>query len=158
MELLNRQIQKAVLVHLAGEYPEPAELDALGFTNNEIAVNAMYLQEYGLIVGQWSAELGGRTTLLGATITARGMDFLSDDGGLGAILGVVTVRLHEETLKNLIIEQIEKSENPKTVKERLVEQVRNLPAEVTKSAVLDAAKLGLQKAPDLAIWIARWLI
>lgn len=61
---------------------------------------------------------GGRSTLAGATITARGMDFLPDDGGIGAILGMVAGRLHEETL---------------------------LPAEATKSVVLDAAKIGLQR-------------
>ena len=39
-----------------------------------------------------------------------GIDFLTDDGGLSAILGVVTVKLHSDTIQALIAAKIDQAE------------------------------------------------
>ena len=41
------------------------------------------------------------------SINNRGIDFLEDDGGLSSILGVVTIKLHADTIKALIQQKIE---------------------------------------------------
>lgn len=92
-----------------------------------------------------------------AVITAKGLDFLADDGGLSAILGTITVKLHEDTLRAILEDAVEKSAEPPGVKKKLLEQIKSLPAEVTKQAVLDAAKAGLQQAPVLAAMLQKWL-
>ena len=54
-------------------------------------------------------KLGGKITWGGARITAKGIDFLEDDGGLSAILGVVTVKLHADTLREMLAKKIDAS-------------------------------------------------
>jgi hypothetical protein len=52
------------------------------------------------------------------SVGARGMKAVEE---LAAVLGVVTVRLHEETLKQLLIDGVSRSDAPQTVKQRLTE-------------------------------------
>lgn len=52
-------------------------------------------------------------------ITAKGIDFLTDDGGLSAILGVVTVRLHSDTIQALLGAKINEANIPPEEKSRL---------------------------------------
>jgi hypothetical protein len=58
-------------------------------------------------------------------ITSRGIDFLADDGGLAAILGVVTVKLHEETLKALLEAGVDALPPPQTAKSTLKSHLQN---------------------------------
>jgi hypothetical protein len=62
-------------------------------------------------------------------ITARHLDFLADDGALSVILGVVTVKIHEESLRALLLTRAASLSNS-SPEERpfVVEAVRNLPA------------------------------
>ncbi len=60
------------------------------------------------------------------TLTNRGVDFLADDGGLGAILDVVTIRLEAETLRTLVAARIESSDLPKEEKSRLIKALEGL--------------------------------
>src|SRR5882672_5223716 len=55
-----------------------------------------------------------------ATITVKGLDFLQDDGGLGAILNVVTVRFEAETLRALIEAKVDASDEPPEQKSAMV--------------------------------------
>ena len=91
------------------------------------------------------------------TITAQGLDFIEDDGGLSAILGVVTIKLHEDSLKALLTDAVNESREPDTVKARLIDQIRSLPADATKKVVLDAAKAGLAAAPSIAAMLGKSL-
>ncbi|WNB79610.1 MULTISPECIES: hypothetical protein [unclassified Stenotrophomonas] len=92
-------------------------------------------------------RLDGRLTLSFAKITAKGMDFLAGDGGLGAILGVVTIKLHEETLRHLIEAKVLESDLPQTQKQRLLDQLRQLPAETTKHLATQLVDAGLKNWP-----------
>src|SRR5690606_11320636 len=105
-------------------------------------VNLRYLEEHRLVEVQAYETLDG-TMLSSARITARGLDFLADDGGLGAILGVVTVRLHEDTLKELVAAKIRDSALDQPEKQRYLDQLRELPAETTKHLVLRLVDAGL---------------
>ena len=49
-------------------------------------------------------------------ITAKGLDFLEDDGGLSAILGAITVKLDPDDLRALIAARIEESDLPTRTK------------------------------------------
>lgn len=80
-------------------------------------------------------------------ITARGMDFLADDGGLSAILGVVTVKLHEETLKELIGQKISESDLTAPEKSRLLDQLKSLPAKTGKHLTQKLVDAGLPNWP-----------
>ncbi|WP_329855330.1 hypothetical protein [Stenotrophomonas muris] len=144
MELLNRDYQRQLLFSLAEHYPQPVEAGTLAQSAfGPVNVNIAYLHEHGLVRGEWIGSLDRGDTLMRATITARGMDFLADDGGLGAILGVVTIRLDDETLKAIIEQRVRGSELSEDEKNRFVDQLRKLPGETTKHLVLKLVDAGL---------------
>jgi hypothetical protein len=110
--------------------------------------NLVYLEAHGL-VRLVKAQLNSGAYSVGlATATEKGMDFLEEDGGLSAILGVVTVKLHDDTIKDLLALKIQESDLPPAEKQRWIDQLRELPAETTKHVVLKLVDLGLEKAPD----------
>jgi hypothetical protein len=151
--LLDRAFQLHLLQVAAAGYPQLVPLkEELASNEKATRVNIAYLEEHGLIRGHYPGGHGRRVAPTGAVITAQGIDFLSNDGGLGAILGVVTVRLHEETLKALIASKVEQSDLPPSEKSRILDQLKELPGETTKHLVLRLVDAGLdnwQKALPL---------
>lgn len=148
MELLDRDFQKELLTSLAAIYPGDAVINSLpGYgSGNRLVVNAAYLTELGLMECRLHL-MDGRHELGYARINAKGMDFLADDGGLSAILGVVTIKLHEETLRHLIEAKVLESDLPQTQKQRLIDQLRQLPAETTKHLAMQLVDAGLKSWP-----------
>lgn len=66
-------------------------------------------------------------------ITARGLDFLEEDGGLSAILGTVTVKLHADTIRDMLETKIMDSQLPQADKKRFVDTLKELPGEALKT-------------------------
>lgn len=144
-EKLDRGVQRALLHRLRDAYPvrvQAKDLQSLA-EGTSLRVNVAYLGEHGLIEATFYENLSSGPTLGQARITARGLDFLAEDGGLSAILGVVTVRLHEDTLKELVAAKIQASDLPRTEKQRFLDQLRSLPGETTKHLVLRLVDAGL---------------
>lgn len=124
---VDRALQLDLLNRLANEYPQTITVGKwLGENSNS---NAMlhYLSEHGLIDGSISRPVSGQQAFTSARITAAGLDFLADDGGLSAILGVVTIKLHEETIRQLLIDRIEASPASPEERSALAKAIRNLP-------------------------------
>ena len=65
-----------------------------------------YLVESGLIDITKADKLHGTFE---CRINNKGIDFMSDDGGLSAILGVVTVKLHSDTIQALLSAKIDEA-------------------------------------------------
>lgn len=129
---------RTLISEFAGEREEDERL-VLG--------NLIYLDEHGLVESGVTRVGRDGYTFRGATITAKGLDFLENDGGLSAILGVVTIRLHDDTIKSLLEKKIIESALPSPEKKRYLDQLRELPAETTKHLVLKLVDLGLEKGP-----------
>ena len=161
--ILDRKIQRDLLERLASVYPARAittEWDAeIGDSPQRIAsANLIYLQEHGLCDASLSGVVDSSGPKVNAAkATARGMDFLADDGGLGSILGVVTIKLHDDTIKALIERKILESELPAPEKKRFLDQLRELPGETTKHLVLKLVDLGLEKGPEAIATIGTYL-
>jgi len=113
---IDRIVQRRILEVLASAHPKfvHALKQQINDVSEDILVaNCDYLDSHGLIKSgyelkynmNWQYNLYERPH----KITAKGIDFLLDDGGLGAILGVVTVRLDAGTIKALIQSQIDKA-------------------------------------------------
>ncbi|MGA9219671.1 MAG: hypothetical protein WBZ57_00605, partial [Pseudomonas graminis] len=116
---LDRNLQRKILTRLADAYPHGLsnqEFDELVESVEEQTVDANihYLAQHGLIGDCLSFAMSGEIMInLGKLVcTAQGMDFLADDGGVGAILGTVTVKLHEDTLRQLIEAKIQAADIP----------------------------------------------
>jgi hypothetical protein len=149
---LDRTYQRKLLELLAQSYPRPHDVRQLfngmdDAATERYAANLMYLEEHGLADSAIRYGVDGHMASGLPRITAKGMDFLADDGGLSAILGVVTVKLHEDTLKELIGARIEESDLPAPEKSRLLDQMKSLPAEAIKHLSLKLIDAGLANWP-----------
>lgn len=122
MDWLDRNLQREILKELNNIYPVSKTyeywidaaiaqvvgvIETVGEAELYIAkrsANLRYLAEHGLVV------CNDKDLSAIVKITAKGIDFLSDDGGLSAILGVITVKLHSDTIQALIAAKIDQAE------------------------------------------------
>src|SRR3546814_11319972 len=107
-------------------------------------------------ISDWSSDVCSSdllgTQLTWGKITAKGIDFIADDGGLGAILNVQTIRLHEDSIRALLIKQVEASDVSQSVKERLVDKIKSMPADGIGTLTEKALEAGLKALPNVAPW------
>lgn len=147
-------------------------LKEVGFngTFDEVVLNLRYLNEHQLTESAVAAPTlykdeddtfeqqvvpGG--IMVKGRITAKGIDFLENDGGLTAILGVVTVKLHSETLSALEGKILASDEIPPEEKTRLLDRLRSLPEEGAKTLVQEMIKAGLNRGPEVWETALRYL-
>lgn len=140
---LDRALQLELLKTLAQGYPALISTQELAKRSPLVTPNLFYLQEHGLITSDVSRPLSANAVVIAAKITAKGLDFLADDGGLGAILGVVTIKLHDDTIRELITLKIQNSNLPPQEKQTLVEQLRELRGESIKHLTMKLLDAGL---------------
>lgn len=145
---LDRELQRNILNYLKPHYPEEvsskiiakalfpdysfsfqpyrdaALAEALGETPQtedrkfaQIEQNIYYLEQSGLI--NLDIQRTNAYIKLDCSINNRGIDFIEDDGGLSAILGVVTIKLHADTIKALIQQKIDNSDVSESEKSAL---------------------------------------
>jgi hypothetical protein len=156
-ELIDRDLQHKLLNQLRDVYPDLLEFKVRKEDVAERAngVNLSYLMEQGLVAGVAEhRHIGDRAKTYSVRITAKGLDFLADDGGLGAILRVVTVRLHDDTIRDLLLARVDADERASEDEKRsLSATIRELPAETLKEVVKEAIKLGLNHVGDLLPWL-----
>ncbi len=151
---LHRTYQLELLRTLAESYPQCHDISQQLKGMNEEAearyqANIVYLDEQGLVESGIQFGADGHASYGLPRINHKGMDFLADDGGLSAILGVVTIKFHDETLKALVAQKIEKSELTPADKGLWLEALRKLPAETTKHLAVKLMDLGLAHTPDV---------
>ena len=89
-------------------------------------------------------------------ITHKGIDFIRNDGGLGAILNVQTVKFHDSTI--IALEDIIRVTNlPDDQKKGMIAKLRELPADAIKHLILQLLTQGVLKAPAALPIIERFL-
>jgi hypothetical protein len=88
---LDRDLQGKILTRLAQDYPKAiAKLTEEPFAQHpEFFANMAYLGDHGLIQFSYDTHTN---EIHRANITAEGMDFITEDGGLTAIKRTITVR------------------------------------------------------------------
>lgn len=159
---LNRVFQRQLLERLADYYPHShvGRWQELHEDEATVKVNLFYLREHGLLESDAQIEknFGGGFAYGASRITQRGLDFLEDDGGLSAILGVRVIKLHDDTIRELVARRIndEASLSP-TDKRRLLDGLRDLPADSIKHLSMKLIDGGLNKAPDAFQWLSSLL-
>ncbi|WP_250439318.1 MULTISPECIES: hypothetical protein [Delftia] len=155
---LDRELQLDLLKRLEERYPATVDVQQWEKDVPGSGGNLAYLHEHGLCEASFRQTISVRAPQpFQAKITAKGLDFLADDGGLSAILGVVTIKLHDETIKDLIESKILQSDLPEPDKKRFLDRLRELPAETTKHLVMKLVDLGIDKAPTAIETIGKFL-
>jgi hypothetical protein len=142
--MFSREKQREILLQLREVYPAHTSFSVHTEEEaREVAVNLKYLEEHGLCIADVQIQISSDATFiqLGAcSITARGLDFLEDDGGLSAILGVVTVKLHADTIRDLIAAKIEATAMPAEEKSALKRRLGGLSQKALEVAATDLVR------------------
>ena len=160
--MLNREFQKECLVLLKGNYPEQVkgqEFSRLYFERTPIAENASfdevwsshvnepfvlatlsYLSEHNLIETE---RVSFEDYIPRAKITAKGLDFLEDDGGLSAILNTVTVKFDVDNIRQLVEAGLLQAHMPEEQKGALQEAIRNAPGTILQTAMAKMVEKGI---------------
>ena len=126
---LDRDLQREVLLSCREAYPGYVEYAHEERHRERLQANLIYLHEHGLITGKL---VNGNVELVDPRITATGLDFLEDDGGVSAILRTVTVKMDQDDLRSLIAARIESSDLLPEEKASLSHAMRSLPAQVLR--------------------------
>jgi len=151
---LDRDLQRTLLLAMRDCYPkEYADDQFVNLNANALEANLLYLEEHGLCVAGLSPSIGGDYAWYGSKITARGLDFLAEDGGLSAILGVVTVKLHADTVRDLIAAKIDAAPIDPAEKSTLKTALAALPEAALKTITTSLVKTGLDHVPDAILWL-----
>ena len=161
---LDRDLQREILTMLADAHPRAPEIATVKAIHDRVgedvlASNLLYLEGHGLLTSGVTMSLDGSImiSLAAQEITSKGLDFIQDDGGISAILGVVTVRLHSDTIKDLIEAKIQEADLPPADKKRWLDLLRSLPADATKHLVQKLVEMGLANAPAAVAAIGAFL-
>lgn len=82
---------------------------------------------------------------------------MADDGGLSAILDTVTVKLHADTLRDLLEAKISSSNLTDTEKKGFIEHIRSLSSEGLRTAVTHLVDQALDHLPDAIPLLQKFL-
>lgn len=157
---LDEQLQRELLEMACEASPLTCDVteDLLNrYEAMEIAGTLLYLKRHGLIETGTQVGIDGFVSFGYFEATEKGLDFIDPAGGIGAILGVVTVRFHEDTIKQLVIDRIEQSSEAPTAKSVLIKQVKALPAEGLKTLTTTALRAALTDLPNAMHQLHTWL-
>lgn len=150
---LDRAYQLELLQILARDYPKVCNIhghlkDATPEAIDKYVANMIYLEQHQLIDSGIARVLGPDPVIGYPCINCRGMDLLANDGGLSAILGVVTVRLEADTLKAILEAKINESHADPTLKQAMIRKIRELPLDAIKTLSSELLKKGLDQLPN----------
>lgn len=165
--MLDRELQLQILKTLADSYPEgiynlTTAMQAVTSDERALLINSRYLDGHGLVVsGYRRRDMTGDNSFIDVhehLITPAGLDFLADDGGLGAMLGVVTVRFDSAQWADLLATKVESLESVSpSERSQVADALRKLPVKAVEKVsekLLDWAVDHAQDAlPLLRMWI-----
>lgn len=150
MDKYNRAAQHELLQELYNRAPygitqerKPYYMRSFGNVDNLVA-NLFYLYEHELLECLFLKELSGKISvqLESLKITSKGIDFIRDDGGLGAILNVHTIKFHRDAV--IVLEDlIALSSLNDTDKEKAKSVLGELSTDALKTVVQTATTAGL---------------
>lgn len=126
---------------------------ALGDAIDDAIPEIEYLKFHGLIDVDISVYMDGEVDITPAKITPKGRDFLHKGRSIGSQLNVVTVRLHEDTIRDLLVAQVRASDAEDSVKAKLVDQLKALPAEAVSKLAEKALEKALHYMPNAIQWL-----
>ena len=159
---LDRKLQLQILEELKNHYPNEVAAQRMDcFQEGQLFNgNIIYLEEHGLVTGKTMDNRGldnPGPQLVFAKITADGLDFLEDDGGLGAILNKLTIKIDPEDLQTLIANRLDQEDITPEKKSEILKTIKSLPADGIKAVYTRLVNLGLDKTPDVIDLIQKLL-
>lgn len=156
----DRKIWTEMLEAAAETYPDAVEADQWNTALGKSTANAniTYLVDHGLVTGLARKRMGDIDSYAEITITSAGLDHVSEDGGLTAELGVITIRIEADTLQALLAAQIEMTDAPKHEKNLLRQQLQALSKEGHQRLASQLIHLGIEAAPRSIEWLKTLIV
>lgn len=152
---IDRAFQREILLKLYDVFPHRYNFpEYKGEEREKLLLNLYYLQQHGLI-GEKSViphnYIDGKRDfeLNLVEISHRGIDFLLEDGGLSAILGVVTIKFEKQQLREILEQQIRQSDLPEQKKSDLLQHIQNVGIDVLKDIFKQFIQDGLKNIQQL---------
>ena len=145
---LDRKLQLEVLRKLRKAYPGRVSIYDLP-RYDQLLATLDYLDEHGLVDVLHDKTMGNPHAILASKITAKGLDFLEDDGGMSAILSTDIVKLNPDDLRALLANRLEASDLPDKEKSTLARAIRSLPTTGLQSLIERLVNDALAKGPDV---------
>lgn len=157
---IDREIQREVLELLHQAYPNGIQKlhEKVNKTIDEkdMLANLLYLQGHQLISCGYTkstepdkAKDERWIEIEDTVITEKGIDFILEDGGLGAILGVITVKLDASTIKALLYRHIEEAKDVTHEQRSLAKKLLSSAGDETLRKLVDSLiEQGLKAAPS----------
>ena len=164
--ILDREMQLAILTELSEVYPAPIDMSEKYEYGTDayrkFVANLAYLEAHRLIsersvlMPKTIGDYEGQPYL--SSITHIGMDFLADDGGLSAILGVVTIKFEAEQFRIILESMILSSSLPTDRKQTMIDMLRELPAESIRHLTTRIVDVGWDNLDSLMTIIQNSLL
>lgn len=146
MEAEDRREARVALLRRMAEaypdeiYPEREDKQELG--------DLLYLAQHGLFDVEMDNTIGAHRTWDTAVITAAGLDFLDETGGIGAELNSVTVRLHQDTIRELLLAQVDALDIPAPQKATFRKHLGDISKKALADGLKDLLLAGLRQTPQ----------
>lgn len=157
---MNRALQHEVLLELAESYVAARFVDVQGWKDSPDKIAALrYLEGHGLVNVDWSRDMSNTSPKpLRAQATVHGLDFLADDGGLSAVLDVVTIRLHADTVRELLLTKIENAHDiSPEERSSLTKAIHSLPGRALEKLTDKLLDLGADRLALEISTLRMWL-
>ena len=154
---IDRSLQLRSLEALRDGYPMWVDMGQLPDADHpELVANLWYLRELGLIEAKDNPTQQDATAIYSPRITAEGLDFLEDDGGVSAMLRTVTVKFHPDDLRALLVGRVDSSELPAAEKSRLMHAIRSVPSKVLQGFLDRFVREAVVRSPDVLQQLETW--
>ena len=146
---LDRLLQLQMLQALKESYPAHRPHFSQQFDSNpDFIPNLRYLYGHGLLTGIEVKTLSAHN-LQNVKITEAGLDFLEDDGGIGAILRTVTVKLDADQLRQILSTKVQTLSISEEKKVSALDTIRKLPTEILNKLAIRFFEKGIEQIPNL---------
>lgn len=153
---LDRAKQRELLSLLRAEYPDSVNIQGRP-DHEEASRNLLYLEEHDLVKNNTSKAMNASASVIMSKITAKGIDFLAEDGGLTAVLGVVTVRLEAESIRALITARLDQADVPAPQRTSLKAALHTMSSEALKTLTKRLVEEALLRGPNAVQLLRTWL-
>ena len=161
MDKFNRAREREILFRLAEAHPKAiisnTEDEKPFFSLAGYKSELFYLAGHNLIEIKHDHYLDGDIVVYSAKITSQGIDFIKDDGGIAAILGTITVKIHGDSIKEIIIKKIESSDLDQTYKQRLISRLQMLPVDSIIPLTMNLVSSAACNLPELIQTLQKFL-
>lgn len=152
---MNKELINKILQILAENSPKVVDLQRFNLCDQQtLARHLKFLAQEQLItpanvVTEFS---DGGIFIENCEITSKGWEFIKQDAGVRKEIKTITVSLSEDTIKALLIQNIQQTDQPQDQKDKLINAIKDTPAEAWKSLVAKIVEQSLGYSPN--IWSA----